>query len=137
MAREGRLGQLLRWNAAGAGLVSVAVIPFAAWGLPVAIPALFGERYAAAVPIVAVLLIGTCADLFFMPVPMMLAIQVLPAASLAGEVLITVVFFGAVMTDLARTTMAMAWLVTGIRIAKLILYASITWVHMRRMSALR
>lgn len=131
-AREGRLGTLVRWNVLGAGILSAATIPFALWGLPIIIPALFGPRYAAAIPIVAVLLIGTCADLFFMPVMMMLAIQVLPAVSLAAEIAITLGFFGAVMTGVARTTMAMAWLVTGIRLTKLLLYACIALAHVRR-----
>lgn len=132
MARAGRLGVLLRWNLFGATLLSAATAAMAPWVLPVLIPGLFGARYAPAVPIAAVLLIGTCADMFLMPVLMMFAIQVFPAVSLAGELLIALGFFGAVMAGAARTTMAMAWLVTGVRLAKLLLYSGITVADLKR-----
>lgn len=132
VAREGRVATLWRWNAVGAAAVSAVAAALALWILPSLIPCLFGARYAAAVPIVAVLLVGTCADLFFMPVLMMFSIQVSPAASLAGEALIALGFFGVLAAFGAGDTMAMAWLVTAVRCAKLLLYAGITLARVGR-----
>jgi hypothetical protein len=132
MARAGRLGALLRWNVFGATILSAATAAMAPLVLPVLIPWLFGARYAPAAPIAAVLLIGTCADVFVIPVLMMFSIQVLPAMSLAGEILIALGFFGAVMAGAARTPMAMAWLVTGVRLTKLLLYSVITLADLKR-----
>ena len=132
MARAGRLGALLRWNVVGATILSAATAAMAPWVLPVLIPGLFGARFVPAVPIAGVLLIGTCADMFLMPVLMMYSIQVFPALSLAGEIVIALGFFGAVMAGAAHTTMAMAWLVTSVRLTKLLLYSGISLTDLKR-----
>ena len=133
MSRERRIGTLVRWNIVVAGCITVALVPLL-WALPHVIPALFGPRYMAAVRLSAVLLIGTCADLFSMPVLMMVAIQMWPRLMLVGELLIAVAFFGILMSGAAATSLTIAWVVTAVRFAKLALYAVITALHLNGQS---
>ena len=126
LSRDRTLKVALRRNVIAALLVSGLVAAGAVWILPAMLPALFGARYGAALPIAQVLLIGTCFDLFSMPIMMVYAIQRFPKAMLIGEVAIGLVFFW-VAFDMADTSvLAMAWLVTAVRLTKLGIYAAIT-----------
>ena len=103
---------------AGLALLPASVL-LGAWGLGL----VFGEAYRAAQPILTILLIGTCLDVIFMPVLMTFALQVRPRASLAGEVVITAGFIGAIATLGHDGAITIAWIATGARAAKLVLYS--------------
>jgi O-antigen/teichoic acid export membrane protein len=130
--RRGALGPLVRANVLGATIVSVVAGIVTVGALPALLPLVFGERYLPALPFVQVLLLGTCADLFFMPVPMTFALQLHPRAALVGEAAITAGFFAAVSAGAADEARAMAWLVTSVRLVKLLLYFGITATGGRR-----
>lgn len=126
LAAEGQLPASLRWNAGWAVLVCVGTVAMAIWGLPALLPAFFGARYAPAVPIAQVLLVGTCLDLFCMPVLLVFVIQRYPIASLIGEGALALGFLGVASAYASLSMMAVAWLVTGIRAVKLLFYLAVT-----------
>ncbi len=129
--REGRLGKLIRLNAYSAAGLSLLCIPVAFWVLPWLMPLLFGESFKASVPILQILLIGTCADLFIMPILLPFSIQVLAKETLIGELSITVLFFALVFGGPGITALRMAWIVSGVRVAKLGMYLFIVLRHLR------
>ncbi|MCH8090900.1 MAG: hypothetical protein IIC57_00960, partial [Proteobacteria bacterium] len=85
-AQAGRLGNLVRWNLICASVVAMLAVPVSLLLFDPVVPALFGSDYAPAVPVLKLLVIGTCADIFFMPVMMTFAMQMYPRTSLACEV---------------------------------------------------
>lgn len=123
--REGVLGALIRQNALGAAMVALLCIPAAIWVIPWLMPALFGDEFVASVPILQILLIGTCADLLIMPILLPFSIQVLAKEALIGELIITASFFALVAAGPGVSAMRMAWIVSGVRIAKLAWYLTI------------
>ena len=60
-----------------------------------------------------------------MPVLQTFAIQLFSRATLAGEVAVTILFLAGAPVAAAHSPMAMAWLVTIVRILKLCIYAGI------------
>lgn len=135
LAREGRLGMLLRWNLLGAGAASAVMLPVAIWVFPVLIRRLFGDSYDASVPILRVLIVGTCADLLTMPVVMIFVMHLFPRTALVGEAVITLGFCAAVPIVLGAGAGAIgvAWIVTAIRLLKLLFYS---WFTLRNMNRL-
>jgi O-antigen/teichoic acid export membrane protein len=134
VAAEGQLPASLRWNAGWAGVVCLGTAVMAFWGLPALLPAFFGARYAPAVPIAQVLLVGTCLDLFCMPVVLVFVIQRYPTVSLIGEGALALGFLGVASAYASLSTLAVAWLVTGVRAAKLLFYLAVTLAYLRRRS---
>jgi O-antigen/teichoic acid export membrane protein len=103
-----------------AALVLLPAAHFAgAWGMAL----VFGDAFAVSAGVLVVLLIGTCLDLIFMPVLMTLSLQTRARASLMGEVVITAVFIGLIVALGDRGAMTIAWIATGIRGLKLVLYS--------------
>jgi O-antigen/teichoic acid export membrane protein len=131
-ALSGQLRLLLRWNVIGAAAVAVLAVPSGVFLFDPLVPALFGSDFAPAVPILRILIVGTCADIFFMPVMMTLAIQLYPRASLGCETLITIAFLVAAPYAAGHGPMAMAILATLVRLAKFVVYTGITWRQVRR-----
>lgn len=131
-AQAGRLGELVRWNLLGAAGIAVVAVPVSLFVFDPLVPALLGSDYAPAVPILKLLVIGTCADIFFMPVMMTFAIQMHPRTSLACEVGVTLVFLVAAPLAAVHGPMAMAGVATVVRLVKFACYAGITWRHLRR-----
>ena len=80
-------------------------------------------------------MIGTCADLFTMPVLQTFGIQLCPRPALLGELVVTVVFLVLAPLAAAEGAMTLAWLVTAVRLLKLVLYGTIAWIHTPRMVA--
>ncbi|PCJ66589.1 MAG: hypothetical protein COA73_00850 [Candidatus Hydrogenedentota bacterium] len=132
LSREKKLAKLIRLNGLLAGAVSLACIPIAIWFLPWIMPLLFGEGFIASVPILQIMLIGTCADLFIMPILLPFSIQVLAKEALIGEIVITCLFFVLVFAGSNFSALRMAWLVSGIRLAKLGLYLFIVVRYLRK-----
>ncbi len=130
-ARAGRVGELMRWNLLGAAIVGVLAVPAGFFLLDPLVPALLGREFAASVPILKLLIVGTCADIFFMPVMMTFAVQVYPRASLACEIGITLVFLAVAPVAALHGPMMMAGVATGVRILKFVCYAGIFWHHWR------
>lgn len=129
-ARAGRLPRMILANAVGALAIGLLATPVAIWGLPVIVPAIYGEGYTASVPLLQILLIGTVIDILFMPVMMTFALQVRPRRALAGEAIILAGFFACVPLVGSGGAVAMAWIMTAVRIAKMALYALITLTSM-------
>lgn len=130
-AQAGRLGQLVRWNLISATVLALLAVPVSLLLFDPLVPALFGSDYAPAVPVVKVLVIGTCADIFFMPVMMTFAMQMYPRTSLACEVGVTLAFLVAAPLAAVHGPMAMAAVATVVRLVKFACYAGITWRHLR------
>ncbi len=132
-ARQGRLGVLIKGNVIAAVILGALAVPVAVWVLPVVVPAIFGAEYTGAVPILRILLIGTVLDILFMPVLMTFALQVRPKRALLGELVITLGFFACVpliANGGGGGVFALAWIMTGVRVAKMALYAAITFTSM-------
>jgi O-antigen/teichoic acid export membrane protein len=127
MARGGRLPALLAGNAIAAAALSVLMVPAALFAVPRLLPFLFGPGFACAVPVLQILLVGSCADMFFMPVPMTYTLQVRPARALLGEAVITLLFVAAAGGTARAGPLQMAALATGARVLKLVLYWGIAW----------
>jgi O-antigen/teichoic acid export membrane protein len=132
MAREGQLGKLIRLNGILATCASLLCIPFALWGLPWLMPIIFGTEFDPSIRTLQILLIGSCSDLFVMPVLLPFAVQVLAREVLIGEVIITVLFFVVFFISPANAILKMAWLVTGIRLLKFMLYHGVVLKHLRK-----
>ncbi|MCA9305687.1 MAG: oligosaccharide flippase family protein [Phycisphaerales bacterium] len=135
MARQGKLTRLIGANILAGLAIGVLAAPLVIWALPPAMVAVFGQTYADSVPILRILLIGTWLDILFMPVLMTFAMQTRPVACLAGEVVITAAFF-AVMPIVSRVNeidaaITLAWIMTAVRVAKMVLYSAVTTVAMR------
>jgi len=130
-ARAGRLGELVRWNLFGAAIVSALAAPVSLFLLDPLVPALLGREFVPAVPILKVLIVGTCADIFFMPVMMTFAVQVYPRASLACEIVVTLVFLAVAPVAALHGPMMMAGVATGVRLLKFVCYAGIYGHHRR------
>jgi O-antigen/teichoic acid export membrane protein len=130
LARQRRLGSLLRVNLIGGLIVGVLAAPVVIWALPDLITLILGDDYARTTPLLQIMLIGTWLDLLFMPVLMTFALQVRPSRALIGEVFITIAFFAAVPLVVDGSLLAMAWLVTGIRVLKMMLYTFITLTNL-------
>jgi O-antigen/teichoic acid export membrane protein len=128
-ARTGRLLSSVGWNALGATCLCVLAAPLIAWFLPELVRAIFGPEFSGAAPILRVLLIGTCADLFLMPVIMVFGMQLFPRAALAGEIVITAAFAIAAVVAARAGAIELAWTMTGVRVAKLVWYGWIVWRH--------
>jgi len=129
-ARQGRLGKLIIGNVIAAAVIGAAATPVAIWGLPILVPAIFGDAYIASVPILQILLVGTLLDILFMPVLMTFALQVRPKRALIGEAVITLGFFACVPLVSDGMMYTLAWLMTGVRVAKMLLYTFITATSM-------
>jgi len=130
-AKQGRLWVLLRLNIIGGTILSVLAIPVALWLVPWFVPLLFGEAFLPSIGILQILIIGTCIDLFTMPVLQTFAIQLCSRATLTGEAVVTILFLAGAPFAAEHSPMAMAWLVTIVRILKLCIYAGIAWRYER------
>jgi O-antigen/teichoic acid export membrane protein len=130
LSRDGHLGKMIRLNVAAAAGLSLLCVPVALWVLPWLMPLLFGEGFTASVPILQILLIGTCADLFVMPILLPFSIQVLAKETLLGELAITILFFGIVFAGSNMTAWRMAWILSSIRVMKFGMYLFIVVRHL-------
>ena len=95
---------------------------------------MFGKGFDQSVTLLRILLIGALLDLLMVPILMVFCIQVCPAKTFGGEVLITA---GFLVAALAAATgrfslpveQAMAWVAVSTRLAKLLLYGSLFATH--------
>jgi len=126
LARARRLGSLIRTNVLVTLLAGAAAAPIVIWALPTLVTLILGDDYAPSVSILQIILIGVWFDLLCMPIFMTYAIQVRPKGALMGEIAITIAFFASVPLVVEGGLFAMAWIVTGVRALKLMLYAGIT-----------
>lgn len=132
LSRQKKLAKLIRLNVFIASLVAVACVPVAFWILPSFIPMLFGQEYAPSVPILQIMLIGTCADLVIMPVLLPFAIQMMALRAFYTEIIIAAVFFAIIAwIGFDMDGLKMAWLVSGTRCVKLIAYFTMVGSHLR------
>ncbi|MFK8031720.1 MAG: lipopolysaccharide biosynthesis protein [Gammaproteobacteria bacterium] len=125
-AKQGRLWVLLRMNLIGGLLVSAVAVPVTIWLLPWLVPLLLGEAFQPSVIILQILIIGTCIDLFTMPVLQTFGIQLCSRATLACEAIVTVIFLLGAPIAAQSGPVAMAWFVTLVRVLKFCFYAAIT-----------
>ncbi len=123
LVRAGRLGRALILNALGAGLLVLLLVVAGPTLLPVLVPWLFGDGFAASMPVVEILLWGTCIDFLIMPFLLPYALQLETRNCLRGESVITVVYLLGMLWALGQGIVAVAWLVTGIRLTKLCFYS--------------
>ena|GEM_PF-2241078 len=126
MIRCGALVRAVVANVSIAAVVGMGGAAAAIWIVPWLVPALFGDTYAAAIPVLQILVIGTILDLLFMPVPMTYALQLRPRASAIGETIITAAFLAVAPFAAREGLLAMAWLATGVRLMKCALYFALT-----------
>lgn len=98
---------------------------------------LFGSSYGAAQPLLLILILGTSLDVLFMPVAMNFSLQFRPRASLYGELIIAAVFLAVAAPLAGKGALAVAWLVTGVRCAKTVLYFGIAVGHLRQPICMR
>lgn len=131
LSRKRQLGKLIRLNGLLVSAISVLCVPIAFWILPWIMPLLFGEGFAESVPILQVMLIGTCADLLIMPILLPFSIQMLAKEALIGEIVITSLFFAVILFGPNISALRMAWLVSGVRLAKLGMYMFIVLRYLR------
>ena len=123
-ARAGRLGWMVTANAAAAATIGVAAIGFTLlW--PGLLGWLFGEAFAGAAPLLTILVIGTSLDLMIMPLLLPYALQWQPRRALLAECGVTLAFLVLALGTLGVSAESMAWLVTGVRAAKLAAYLAI------------
>ncbi len=123
--RDGRMRRLWAANLRGFLALMVVAIPVMLWGLPVLVGLLYGDDYLAAVAVLQVLLLGTCLDLLIMPVLQPFAIQCCSRLTLVTEMVIALLFMLLALVVASEGMLAMAWLMTAVRIVKLIAYALI------------
>jgi hypothetical protein len=83
-------------------------------------------RFRRRVAFMRVLTAGTCIDLLCMPVAMMFVLQFRPRHALLGEMVIAVAYLTMAWPASHLGPAAMAWLVTGVRAAKGLLYLGVT-----------
>jgi len=123
LVRAGRLGRALALNAIGAALLVLLLILAGPTLLPLLVPLVFGDGFTASIPVVEILLWGTCIDFLIMPFLLPYALQLETRNCLRGEFLITVVYLLGMSWALGQGIDAVAWLVTGIRLTKLCFYS--------------
>ena len=133
-ARAGRLSGVLLANAAGAGGVCLVLALVGTFVLPRLVPFLFGAAFVPTVAVAQVLLAGSCADMFFMPVPMTFVLQMWPRTALWGEAAITLFFLGMVGAAGRAGVVEMAWLATAVRVLKLVFYGGLAWARRDRLT---
>jgi O-antigen/teichoic acid export membrane protein len=107
------------------GIAASIVIIGVSYLLPQLVIWVFGDAYAAARPLLTILLFGACLDLLIMPVLLTFALQLLPRQALVTEAVIAAVFFATVFTIDGLDPMTMAWIVSAVRGAKLLSYLGI------------
>lgn len=129
--RVGLLPRALAANVLAALAAGVAGAAVAIWLAPWLATTLFGASFESAAPVLRVLIVGTILDLLFMPVPMTYALQLRPRASALGETFITTVFLALAPFVAREGLLAMAWLATGVRGGKCLLYFSLTLTDLR------
>lgn len=121
-ARQGRALKLLGESLA-LGIIAAGVFLLVVWGFGGAIMRLgFGPGFEHAAPLLTILSVGTCIDLITMPLAMTFILQFRPRLAICGEILITAVYLGLAGPLADAGPEHMAWLVTGVRIAKGALY---------------
>jgi O-antigen/teichoic acid export membrane protein len=135
LAREGRVRAVFMTNLA---LVAVAALVGALLLHPDllrwATTLVFGKGFDRAVPLLRILLLGALLDLLIVPVLMVFCIQVCPAQTFRGEILITGGFLAAALAAATGrfplpAEQAMAWVAVGTRVAKLLLYGGLFAMH--------
>lgn len=123
LARAGQLGRAVVLNAIGAGLLVLLLVLAGPTLLPLLVPWLFGDGFAASLPVVEILLWGTCIDFLIMPFLLPYALQLETRNCLRGEFVITMIYLLGMLWALGHGIVAVAWLVTGIRLIKLCFYS--------------
>lgn len=131
-ARDGALPRAFRINAALVvlPLVPVLAVFFRPDLLTPPIRLVFGEDFAATPDLLRILLLGGILDLLIVPVLMVCILQQIPAAALATEGALTLLFIALVLLlvprhDPIRAAETMAWLAVGLRAAKLAVYLAL------------
>lgn len=123
--REGGMRHLCVINCWGfLGLMLIA-LPVILWALPGLVGLLYGDSYLASVVVLQVLLLGTCLDLLIMPVLQPFVIQCCPRWALLAESVIALLFIMLAFLVAVEGMRAMAWLMTVVRLVKLIAYGLI------------
>jgi len=134
-AREGEVRRLWQSNLRLVAALLLLVVPVTIWGLPYLFPLLYGERYLPAVPALQVLVIGTVLDLLTMPVLQPFGIQLCPRQSVWIEIVIASLFVLLAPLVASQGIVMMAWLMTLIRLGKLMGYGVIAWQHAGRVES--
>jgi O-antigen/teichoic acid export membrane protein len=129
--RRGQLTKLLIENAALAATAGVMVLPVVWRFGEVLMASVFGEGFRASSGLLRIFILGTCLDLLFMPVPMTFVLQFKPRLALLGEVTIGAIYLLAAVPAAMHSAASLAWLVTGVRVAKGALYFAVTFREMR------
>jgi len=132
LALRDRLGAAMALNALAAAGVAVGAVVGGLWIAPWLVPALFGESFHNAVPALQILLVGVTLDVLFMPVAMTYALQLRPRVAAAGETVVTAVFLALAPLAAGEGLLAMAWLATGVRCAKCLLYMGVALTDLPR-----
>ncbi|RMD62567.1 MAG: hypothetical protein D6824_06585, partial [Planctomycetota bacterium] len=122
LALRNKLGAAVALNTLAAGGAAAGAVVGGVWIAPWLVPLLFGESFHNAVPALQILLVGVTLDVLFMPVPMTYTLQMRPKLAAAGETVITVAFLALAPLAAGKGLLAMAWLATGVRGAKCLLY---------------
>jgi O-antigen/teichoic acid export membrane protein len=129
LASQHRLGHLIKLNVYAVIAATMLYVPVAFGILPALLPWIFGAHFTPSVPILQILLIGTLADLLIVPVMMPYAIQAYAKQSLIGEAIVLVLFIAGIAAMSQLGAIEMAWLVTGVRFAKLAVYSTVVARH--------
>ena len=100
---------------------------------------MFGKGFDRSIALLRILLIGALLDLLIVPILMVFCIQVCPAKTFRGELLITAGFLIAAFAAASGyfslpVEQAMAWVAVSTRLAKLLLYGSLFLTHTSRTS---
>ncbi len=134
-ARRGQMPRLLAESAAFAAIAGGVLLTVVWLFGDVVMRGVFGTAFEAAWPLLRVLTAGTCIDLLCMPVAMMFVLQLRPRLALLGELVIAVAYLTMAWPVSDFGPAAMAWLVTGVRAAKGLLYLGVTvYLVTRRLS---
>jgi len=125
-ARTGQLPRLLAESTALAAMGGITLLTVVWLYGDVVMHHVFGTAFEEGWPMLRILTVGTCIDLLCMPVAMTFVLQFRPRSALVGELLITAAYLVMALPISHYGPVAMAWLVTGVRAAKGLLYVGVT-----------
>ena len=126
--RDGTLNKLIKINLIAVAVISLASIPFWAFGFfDWVIALLFGEGFDFAINLLQIQFIGGILDLLIVPTLMTLAVLAIPKWCIWGELAIMLAFMttGFLITthfEGNNALIAMSWTFVGVRVAKLAFY---------------
>jgi O-antigen/teichoic acid export membrane protein len=122
MAKEKTLHHAINKNLLLVLALTIVCLPLAHLLSPLLIPLVFGESFIGSSAIFNILAIGVFADFVTMPILLPYAIQVLPKKIFVAETVLTLAFLISVIQTPHLSPEIMAWIVTAIRLAKMVVY---------------